>query len=135
MEHRWSARKRHECSVAIDSPFRAQVTGRMHNIGLGGIFVETGTSVLPANAPVVVGFVFVMEDEDEEPLRLPGLVVRRTPTGVGIMFLETAADKLGALRRVLYAEPRTRVVQPPRVKGVEAYRPENVDRIARETSG
>jgi hypothetical protein len=135
MEHRWSARKPHECSVAIDSPFRTQAIGWMRNIGLGGMFVETGALVLPTNAPVLVGFTFVMKDEYEEPFRLPGLVVRRTPAGVGIMFLETAADKLGALRRALYAEPRTRAVQPPKVKGVEAYRPESVNRIARETGG
>lgn len=112
MEHRWSVRKEYEGSVAVNSPNRGTALCRMRNIGLGGMFIETGTLVLPANTPVDIGFTLLDDDELLIPFRLQAIVVRRVSTGVGVMFLETSAHNLNALRRALYPERRTDAAQP-----------------------
>ena len=106
MEHRWSERRQCERSVAVNSPGRGAAIARIRNIGLNGMFIETGALVLPTNTPVDVAFALVDDGELKIPFRLQAIVVRRVSTGVGIMFLETAADAIDALRSVLYREPR-----------------------------
>lgn len=104
MEHRWSVRKPYECCVAVSALQIGSGSGVMRNVGLGGTFVDTGGLLLPVNAPVHLGFVLVDDDARENPFRLDGMVVRRAGTGVGIMFLETAADLLAWLHRTLYPQ-------------------------------
>lgn len=102
MEHRWSLRKPYECCVAVSAGHTGSAIGVMRNIGFGGTFVDTGGLLLPRYAPLRLGFVLVDDDAAESPFRMRGMVVRRTPAGVGIMFLDTAADLLESLHRALY---------------------------------
>jgi PilZ domain len=115
MEHRWSVRKPYGCNVALTAARIGSATADMRNIGLGGTFVDTRNLLLPVNALVHVGFVLIDDDQLESPFRLRGMVVRRTSTGVGIMFLETAADILGALRRALYSESRAPIADEAQI--------------------
>jgi hypothetical protein len=101
MEHRWSVRKRHQCRVVVDCPRVGPAVAELRNIGIGGMFVESGKLDLPLNAPVSVAFT-LGHDGYREDFRLPAMVVRRMPNGAGIMFLESEVETLRALRRALY---------------------------------
>jgi hypothetical protein len=133
MEHRWSIRKQCEYGVAVNSPNSGTAIGRMRNIGLGGMLIETGALVLPMNAAVSVGFALIDDDELENPFRLQGMVVHRTANGFGVMFLETAADTINALRRALYPEPRSHVAQWPRITSTETLGFEPEERVTRKS--
>lgn len=102
MEHRWSVRKPHQCSVIVDCPRGGLAAAQLCNIGIGGMFVETGKANLPLNAVVNVAFA-LGRDDDREEFCLPAMIVRRTDRGAGIMFLESEHDMLQTLRRALQA--------------------------------
>lgn len=101
MEHRWSIRKPHQCRVVVDCPRVGPAVAELRNIGIGGMFVESGNLDLPVNTPVSVAFT-LGRDGYREDFRLPAMVVRRMPNGAGIMFLESEVETLRALRRALY---------------------------------
>jgi hypothetical protein len=102
MEHRWNVRRPHQCSVIVDSPRGGLTATELRNIGIGGMFVETGKVDLPLNAIVNVAFTLGRDDSREE-FCLPALVVRRTDHGAGMMFLESELEMLRSLRRALHA--------------------------------
>lgn len=102
MEHRWSVRKPHQCSVIVDCPRGGLAAAQLRNIGVGGMFVETGKVDLPLNSLVNVAFA-LGRDESREEFCLSAMVVRRTDRGAGIMFLESEPDMLRSLHRALYA--------------------------------
>lgn len=133
MEHRWSVRKTHASTATIDAPTRGTEVGWMRNISVGGMFVETGPLLWPLNTPVYVGFTLAGPDGDEVPFRLAGLLVRHAPTGLGVMFLETAADILGALRRALYAQHPVQPGEWPDSGGIVTYSSQVLDRVAQAT--
>ncbi len=64
------------------------------------LFVETGKVDLPVNALVSVAFTLSRDDNRDE-FCLPALVVHRTDSGAGVMFLESELDMLRTLRRAL----------------------------------
>lgn len=101
MEHRWSTRKPYQCSVIVDSASQGRIAVRLRNIGMGGMFVDTGGIALPLNALVHV-VINLGRTDDRRDFRLPAMVVRRHSNGAGIMFLETDGPTLGALRSALY---------------------------------
>ena len=98
MEHRWSVRKPHQCSVVVDCPRIGLAATQLRNIGIGGMFVEIGKVELPLNAMINVAFAL-----DREEFCLPAMVVRRTDKGAGLMFLESELDVLRTLRSALSA--------------------------------
>jgi PilZ domain len=102
MEHRWSVRKPHQCSVIVDCPRGGLAAAQLHNIGVGGMFVDIGKLDLPLNALVTVAFA-LGHDGSREEFCLPAMVVHRTDNGAGIMFLESEPDTLQILRRALNA--------------------------------
>lgn len=102
MEHRWSVRKPHQCSVIVDCPRGGLAAAQLRNIGIGGMFVETDKTDLPLNALVTVAFA-LGHDGSREEFCLPAMVVHRTEDGAGIMFLEPEAETLQTLRRALNA--------------------------------
>lgn len=104
MEHRWSVRKPHQCRVVVDCPRVGSAPAKLRNIGIGGMFVETGGVDLPLNAAVSVAFT-LGRDSYREDFRLPAMVVRRLPNGAGIMFLESEIGALRSLRHALYEMP------------------------------
>lgn len=96
MEHRWNVRKPHRCGVIVDCPRIGLAATQLCNIGIGGMFVETGKVDLPLNAMINVAFAL-----DREEFCLSALVVRRTESGAGLMFLESELDVLRSLRSAL----------------------------------
>ncbi len=98
MEHRWSVRQPHQCSVIVDCPRIGLAATRLRDIGVGGMFVETDKVDLPLNAMINVAFAL-----EREEFCLPAIVVRRTDRGAGLMFLESEPDVMQSLRSVLDA--------------------------------
>jgi hypothetical protein len=101
MEHRWSVRKPQRCPVVVDTPRHGRVAAKLHDIGIGGMFIETDDITLPLNTTVNVAFTLPREPYRED-FRLPAMVVRHAPTGAGVMFLDIEVDTLRALRHALY---------------------------------
>ena len=103
MEHRCSTRNPCGMTVTLDCPYHGPVLARAQDLSLDGIFIETGELFLPLNTRVHVAFE-TGGDERRTAFRLPGMIVRRARTGVGVMFLETNDATLGALDAAL-SEP------------------------------
>jgi PilZ domain len=114
MEHRWSVRKPHQCSVIVDCPRGGLAAAQLRNIGIGGMFVDTGKVDLPLNTLVNVAFALGREE-----FCLPAMVVHRADNGTGIMFLESEPATIQTLRRALNAAmsltPERTAVRDPRV--------------------
>lgn len=124
MEHRWSLRKTLQRPVLLSSPQHGTLSARMRDIGLGGMYVETDGPIPPLNALVSVSFGL---GEWPHEFCLRGLVVRRTASGAGIMFIETAPEVSAALRRALYQhQGERRPVEAPPAIPAETYRTEGV---------
>lgn len=86
MERRWGARKRIEVDVVIDNQPLCLLRGRIGNISIGGLFVQTtAASGLNANAKVEL-VLLLQEQGGTRVYRMPALVVRVTPDGAGFMF-------------------------------------------------
>jgi hypothetical protein len=102
-DHRWSSRVPLQIDVAIHNDSRmAPLHFESRDISLGGIFVETGSMVLPLNAFVVLSFTLTAGERIVD-YRLPALVVRNTRDGAGLMFQEFDPNTVRSLREMLYS--------------------------------
>lgn len=101
MEHRWSARKPMNGIVVVDYPPLGLIEASLQDISLGGMLVETGTQVPPVNSPVMLAFKLPRSD-DADYYRLHAMVVRTTPKGAGLMYLDLDTGTIHALRGTLY---------------------------------
>src|SRR5690554_764782 len=85
MERRWGIRKSVDVEVVIDCQRRGLLRGRLGNVSVGGLFVRTEPSVLTRNTHVEV--VLMLQHADGTRVyRMPALVVRLSPNGVGLML-------------------------------------------------
>ena len=115
MEHRWSPRRYLEGEVTMHYSPVGSFPAVLRDISLGGMFIETGDTALPLNAPVVVSL--VLRDQDElSPHRLHAMVVRTAEEGAGLMYIDAGAETLQPLRRWL-ATPHE---VPPAVAAAQA---------------
>lgn len=106
MEHRWSSRKPLSGSVVVECPRVGLVRATMCDVSLGGMFVETGTTTLPLNAPISVVFNLTSNKSDGDYC-LPAMIVRHTSKGSGVMFLDPDAQVLRSMRAALYGDVAT----------------------------
>lgn len=74
---------------------------RVRDIDMGGLFVETRDADLYPND--VVDIVFIGSNGAESPHNFRARVVRHSPDGVGLMFLDYDQASLGALLEVMVA--------------------------------
>lgn len=84
-ERRWGARKPIEVDVVIDNQPLSLLHGRIGNISIGGLFVETASVGLHTNAKVEL-VLLLQEQGGTRVYRMPALVVRVTGSGAGFMF-------------------------------------------------
>jgi hypothetical protein len=103
MEHRWSMRKSVASSVMVKSNSIGVIQGRVRDISLGGIYVDTGKKPLDLNSSVDLAFV-----ESTEPAKrvcvVPAVVVRTTNEGAGLMFHRFAPSTFRMLQTLLLNE-------------------------------
>ena len=86
MEHRLSLRTPLSMNVAIYYNGLGLLRGRSLDISRHGMFVETGTMVLPLHAFVDVAFPLESGKRSNTPQKTPAMVVRLTNEGAGLMF-------------------------------------------------
>lgn len=97
MEYRRSVRRRLVQAVTLASPRVGAVSANMRDVSLGGMFVETNPIDLPHNAPITVSFRLPRG----EHFHINAMVVRRAPTGAGLMFLRMETGVIRSLSDAL----------------------------------
>lgn len=102
MEKRRSSRKLLRRNVGLDSPRGGSISARMHDVSLGGMFVETDPEQLPSSASVTVSFA-LPQNGMQTVFVLEAAVVRRAPNGLGLMFLRMEPDVIRTLSETLAA--------------------------------
>jgi hypothetical protein len=99
MEHRWSVRTSVSRDVTVECPRMGQVQGSLRDVSLGGAFIETGSVTLPLDAPIALWFV------GSRRYCVEAMVVRLTPKGAGLMFLESETELAESLQDLLFDSP------------------------------
>lgn len=96
MERRGGMRKSLEIDVVIDNQPACLLQGRIGNVSIGGLFVQTEAASLTANTQVEL--VLMLQREDgTQVYRMPAMVVRVTPRGAGLMFDQYDVNAFRAL--------------------------------------
>lgn len=103
-EHRWSGRQPMRLRVTLSGGGQRPRPAVCHNLGLGGMYVETDPERLMLNSPLDVGLT-IRADDGESRHRLPVRVVRLSSNGAGLMFSNFKPDAAGALGELLYGRP------------------------------
>lgn len=106
MEHRCSRRKPITAEVIVECPRVGLVRADMLDVSLGGLLLETRSGVLPLNAAVSVIF-DLPASERSGGFCLQAMVVRHTPTGAGLMFLDPDVDTVRSMRNSLYGRTQS----------------------------
>lgn len=86
MEHRWGMRRPLGIDVIVDYRPAAMGHGRVADASVSGLFVKTSLQ-LPLHARVKLAF-GTREPGATRLHRLEAVVVRSTPDGVGLMYLQ-----------------------------------------------
>lgn len=114
MEHRCSIRK----SIAIRVLFYKHglpvQSGLSRDLGLGGVFVETGAFQWQRNECLDVEFI----SNRGAKLRLPALVIHQREQGVGLMFDKLEAGQRKILREILFSSQQAKSFQIPKPQPV-----------------
>lgn len=100
MEHRYSKRKPMDFSVMVSCPRVGMFRGRVLNLSLGGMHVQSDCVVIPMYAPVMVAF----QPDPDDPqlcLQVPGMVIHQHGNAFGLMFDELDTDCTRTLRGLL----------------------------------
>lgn len=89
MEHRLSMRKKVTLDVLIFRKEFPTVKGKIRNIGLEGMYVETEAVDFPEGVALEVEFAIRSNNEkqDVRQFHLPALVIHSSGKGMGLMFL------------------------------------------------
>lgn len=104
MERRWTTRTK--IAVDVDVSYAGKITAwKTRDIGLGGVFVEIGNTLLDKDEQVELVFNLRVP----EVLGLPTIrakVVRLEDNGAGLMFKDFDAAAFRALQKVMrYVDP------------------------------
>lgn len=110
---RWHERQASDRSVLISARPHGLRQARIRDVSSSGLFVE-----LPPSKPLAdntqVELIFVRStNQVSRLLRIPALVVRTTPSGAGLMFLDTSLVAFRTLLTQLLAEEKP-AAQPSR---------------------
>ena len=105
MEHRYSIRKALALDIELNHLRLGRVQCRTRDVGMGGMFVDMGSSWLPANSIVKVALKLL----DANVMRrffIEALVVHHHDGGVGLMFNDVDAVFHEALHDLLFGGSR-----------------------------
>ncbi len=101
MEQRWSLRKPVTFEVKVVYKCHPVILGRARNIGLEGLFIETGIMILPVGSCIEVEFGLLTGTQCEE-VRMPAIVIHRNRYGCGIAFLTFNGKAFRVIEQLLY---------------------------------
>lgn len=100
MEQRNSQRCPVSLDVILNYGSLGLVHGRVLNIGMGGMFVETGRIQLPVFASVEASLV-LESGKLLAPLQIDTIVVRCVEKGIGLMFGDLPSDTRETLQHIV----------------------------------
>lgn len=100
-DHRWSARLPMALAVKIFDGGQPVAQGQTHNVGIGGMYIETAHQKLPPNSQIAVAFT-VSANGNTSHHRLPATVIWSSDDGAGLMFTDFNVDTVHTLREILY---------------------------------
>lgn len=123
-ERRWGARKPIEVDVVIDNQPVSLLHGRIGNISIGGLYVETASVGLHTNAKVEL-VLLLQEQGGTRVYRMPALVVRVAGNGAGFMFDQYDVNAFRTLvalvldrqKRATTLAPLANPILPGRISG------------------
>jgi hypothetical protein len=100
MEHRYTERKPLDISAVINCPRVGLFRGKIRDLSLGGMHVESDCVVMPLHAPVTVSF---QPDPDNPTVAVEakGLVVHQRGKAFGLMFDDSDQRLADNLRDLL----------------------------------
>jgi hypothetical protein len=101
MEHRYTQRKPLNISAVIACPRVGLFRGRIRDLSLGGMHVQSDCVVMPIHAPVTVSFQ-TDPDDPATSIEANGMVVHQRGNTFGLMFDEHDATLGDALRGLLF---------------------------------
>jgi hypothetical protein len=101
MEQRWSLRMPVTFEVQVSHKCHPVVRGWSRNIGLEGLFIETGIVILPVGSCIEVEF-SLMSGALWEQIRMPAVVVHRSGHGCGVVFHAFNTTVFRSIERMLY---------------------------------
>ena len=101
MEQRSGERKAVSLDAVVACARFGLIRGRIVDLGLGGLYIEAQTSIVPIDAEVSVTF-----RSGDDWLKIKGRVRHQSLQGFGIRFDAPDADCLQALQRLLPTMPR-----------------------------
>jgi hypothetical protein len=101
MEQRWSLRKPVTFEVKVVYKCHPVILGQSRNIGLEGLFIETGIMILPVGSCIEVEFGLMAGTQWEE-VHMPAVVVHRNRDGCGIAFQTFNGKAFRVIEQLLY---------------------------------
>lgn len=103
MEHRCSLRRPMKVDIVLNYRSLGLVRGRSRDVGMGGMFVETGRIQIPVNAMVDVS---VMLDTADGAcaFHAEAIVVHTNKGGIGMMFSDLKPGLHDLLHDLIYNE-------------------------------
>lgn len=101
MEHRWNTRKHTAFEAVIHYPALGLVRGKVKNIGLGGMGIETSVITLNPNTAVDLT-VRVRRHGAGRLLRLHAWIVWAAPDRAGLMFRAFDDTTYAALQELVF---------------------------------
>ena len=102
-DHRWSTRLPLSLEVKVFDGGEPIAQGHTHNVGIGGMFIDTTRNKLPLNSRIAVAF-SVSTKGNMSHHRLPATVIWSSDEGAGLMFTDFNVDTVHTLREILYPE-------------------------------
>jgi c-di-GMP-binding flagellar brake protein YcgR len=112
-DNRWSIRQSPGLDVGLYSGGQLPFTGRMRDIGAGGMYVRTSTDRVEQGAQIFVSFQAGMDGEILRH-RIATRVVRIDRDGIGLAFDAFSEDDINTLRDII--DTRYRHVSPPGIR-------------------
>ena len=129
--HRWSERRTTDHKLLINARPQGLRQARICNVSTSGLFIELPPSATPLSNNTRVELIFVHSaNRVSRILRVPALVVRTTPSGAGLMFLDSHLMAFRTLLAQLLAE-KQQAVQPSRAM-LDQLRLDTLQRLATE---
>jgi hypothetical protein len=111
VEHRCSTRRHSQQDTIVDRPRTGLAALRTRDISVGGMFVLTDECEFALDTPVFVTFSMAASKHFGD-FGIEAMVVRRTAVGVGLMFLNMAADTVRILQKALDSESKAKTKPP-----------------------
>ena len=117
--NRWCPRQPVHLDVTLHISGQFPFCGKILNVSLGGLFVETDTTRLVGDAEVYVAFT-LRTNTGTRHHRMPARSIRQNGNGVALLFTALDTGDIQGLRQLVYPAPA--VARAPSPSGITHLR-------------